>query len=179
MEVSTHKPKNARKRAILDQLRAARSIQLQWRTYTQALTQGAPYQRTGIQARSRFNCWYWNASKHLASLKSFEAISEAHRSMLQIDHHINKLILSDPVPPNFMKWFRSPKSYKNNQTARAKHLLPKLVESSNRLLANIEALEKEVKSMDEKELMALPRLPVPMKPSKFRLIRNLNSCVYY
>jgi len=178
MDVSTHKPRKTHKRMILDQLRAARSVQLQWRTYTQALTQGASPQRAGIQARSRFNCWYWSASKHLASLKSFEAISEAHKSMLQIDHHINKLILSDPVPPNFMKWFRSPKSYKNTQTTKAKELLPRLIANSNQLLANIEALEKEVKSMSEKELMTLPRLPVVMKSSKFRLIRNLNSCVF-
>ena len=178
MDVNTHKPQKTRKRMILDQLRAARSVQLQWRTHTQALTQGASRQQVGIQARSRFNCWYWSASKHLASLKSFGALTEAHKSMLQIDHHINNLILSDPVPPNFMKWFRSPNSYKNNQTSRAKDLLPKLLANSNQLLANIEALEKEVKDLSEKELMALPRIPVVMKSSKFRLIKNVNTCVY-
>ena len=178
MDESTHKSRKTHKRKILDQLRSARSVQLQWRTHTQALTQGASRQKAGVQARSRFNCWYWSASKHLASLKTFEAVSEAHKTMLQIDHHINNLILSDPMPSNFMKWFRSPKSYKNDQAAKAHSLLPKLVENSNLLLANIEALEKEVEELSEKEIKALPRMPVVLKSSKFRLIRNVNTCLY-
>jgi len=178
MDASTQKQPESYKREILDQLRAARSVQLQWRTYTLALTQGTSCQQTGVEARSRFNRWYWNASKHLASLKSFEDISDAHKSMLQVDHHINNLILGDSVPPNFMKWFRSPKSYKINQATKAKDLLPTLLANSNRLLKNIKALENEVNGMSEKELMALPRTPIVKKSSKFRLIRNQNSGVY-
>lgn len=162
---------------ILDQLRAARSIQLQWRTYTQALTQGLSPQQAGIQARSRFNCWYWSTSKHLSSLKTFEDIAKVHKSMLQIDHHINSLILNDPTPTNFMKWFRSPKSYQNNQATKARNLLPKFVKDSNQLLVKIKALENEINRMSEKELMALPHTAVVMKSSKFRLIRNVDSCV--
>jgi len=180
MEANTRKPIINQKRTLLQQLRSARSAQLQWRTYALALAQGASVGQAAAQAqaRSRFNCWYWSASKQLASLKTFESISVTHKSMLQIDHHISSLIRSDPAPSSFMKWFRSPKSYKYNQTVIVNRLVPKLIENSNRLLKDIEALEKEITRMSEKQLKSLPRTAITKTTSKFRLIRNLQSCFY-
>jgi hypothetical protein len=154
MDASTHNWAITNKRAILDQLRAARSVQLQWRTYTQALASGTAKHQAGVQARSKFNCWYWSASRQLSALKSFEAISATHKSMLQVDHQILNLLSIEGPPTNFMKWFRSPKGNKVHQAAKAKHLVPNLVKKSSELLANMEALEKEIKGMSENELIS-------------------------
>ena len=153
------------KRRILEQLRAAKSAQIQWRAYTQALVSGQEEDmaRTmAIQARTKFGRWYYGSGQKLNIFGAFDKVSRHHKIMQEVNARIFDLLYPEEElfgagqeNSGFLSWFRNPGRDMEKRRAELEQLLPQLVEASSELMRSIDELEAEVQEMPERDLTAL------------------------
>jgi hypothetical protein len=89
------------KQSILNGLRAARSSQLQWITFTRSLVENPSsserFSKSALQAQKRFEEWFYGAAKPLAQLAAFELVTANHKALLDLQDQILET-LSQPAP---------------------------------------------------------------------------------
>lgn len=157
------------KRKILTELRSARSAQIQWRSYTQALANSPNPEDTrnsAIQAYMRFSRWYDKSGKVLSGLPSFDKLNRSHKIFKYLNDQMFELLLSHTQQPD-KNWFQL-LLHDNNPTQKAlSKLMPKVIEASNELLSNVEQLEDEVKAMSDRKFSGMMEHQFPAYEREF------------
>lgn len=145
------------RQAILKGLRAARSSQLQWITFTRSLGDNPSslekFSKSALQAQKRFEEWYYGAAKPLARLTAFELVTVNHKALTELQDQILES-LTQPAPAEsdrFLSWFRDPRRH----NPALQQLIGKAQRRSQRLLDGLEILEKEVQALPDETLEKL------------------------
>ncbi len=139
------------RQSMLKALRAARSSQLQWITFTRSLTENPAsaekYAQSARQAQKRFEEWYYNMAQPLSGLGAFELVTANHKALVELQDQILET-LSQPAPAQsdrFLSWFRDPRRH----DPALQHLITKAQRRSQRLLDGLEILEREIRSLPD------------------------------
>lgn len=139
---------------LLKRLRAARSAQLQWITFTRALADNGPNSERNTvaadAAQKRFLQWYSQAIRALSMLPSFDLISSNHKALMELQDQIHEALSQEEgaSSDHFLSWFRDPR--KTNPDLH--HLIGKAQRRSQRLIDGLDILEKELKTLPEAAL---------------------------
>lgn len=146
------------KKDVLGQLRLAKSANIQWRSYAQALVAGIPVEKDHvpvIHTNCKFGKWYYGSGQQLASLSSYGAIDAPHEMLHQIYLKIFVILFDEDNRSTLQKVFGSAAKIKEQHQKEADALMQRLLSVSGTLLEAIEVLEKEIISMSEEELSAI------------------------
>ncbi|HHJ21183.1 MAG TPA: hypothetical protein ENJ84_15365 [Gammaproteobacteria bacterium] len=141
------------KRKVLTELRSARSAQIQWRSYTQALTNSPDPENTrnsAIQAYMRFSQWYDKSGKTLSELPAFDQLNRSHKVFEYLNNQMFELLLSHTHQPA-KNWFQQLVHEVNPKQKALSRLMPMVIKASNDLLSSVEKLEREIKAMPEQQ----------------------------
>ena len=146
------------KKKIIENLRAAKSAHIKWRSYAQALVAGIPVDDSKIpviHTDCRFGKWYHGDGQRLASLPTFDAIAEPHELLHDIYMRLFKHLFQEETQGFFGKLLGHRAMTSGHKQQIANTYLDQLVEMSKTLLEALEMLEKEVMGMSEEEICAL------------------------
>lgn len=139
------------KKTLLGQLRTARSAQIQWRAFAQGLqdTPNLGYARESVlNARARFDTWYFGPGKALSKLHSFRSVSTKVEQLHDLTDSLTNMFERETEAATFLSWFKSP--------PKSQRLLLNTLEELQResvaLSTELEKLEQEVKGMTESEV---------------------------
>ena len=142
------------KKEIIQQLRAAKAAQVQWRAYAQAMVSGFSVDQNHapvIHTNSRFGQWYYGKGQMLSHLAAYSTIDGPLAMLHQIYMEIYKLKFSKVE----RSWFKSKAKAQMENQEQAEEYLKKLVHVSETLLESITMLEQEVIAMTDDEIEAL------------------------
>lgn len=146
------------KKEILNQLRAAKTAHIQWRSYAQALISGLPVEQDQvpvIHTQCKFGQWYYGSGQNLSSLPGYEAIEAPHEILHQVYMKIFKVLFAEDDRSAFSKLFGSKSKLNKKRQDEADALMQNLLSVSRTLLEAIALLEQELQSLPEAELAAL------------------------
>lgn len=139
------------KKALLGQLRTARSAQIQWRAFAQGLqdTPNLGYARESvINARARFDTWYFSHGRALAKLHSFQSVSAKVKQLHELTDKLTDMFERETEAAHFLSWFKSPPKSQRQLL----NTLEELQRESVVLSTELEKLEQEVKGMSNSEV---------------------------
>lgn len=146
------------KREAIEQLRAAKSAHIQWRSYAQALVAGIPLDESKVPVAHtdcRFGKWYYGSGQHLARLPAFDAIGGPHETLHQIYMRIFTCLFGEDHRSTLRKLFGSSRKHRAEKIAEAEVLLKQLVGVSETLLEALRLLEDEIRGMSDEEVATL------------------------
>jgi predicted metal-dependent phosphoesterase TrpH len=146
------------KQEAMQRLRAAKSAHLQWRARAQALVAGVDVDEDKIpmlHTDCKFGKWYYGEGQDMASLSSFKAIEEPHEILHSVYMKLFQALHGEVEQTGWRKLFGKKADHKAEQLEKAQEHLDQLVDISKTLLASIEVLESELKSMNDEEVKAL------------------------
>ena len=144
------------KKQIINQLRAAKSAHIKWRSYAQAMVAGIPVSQEQvpvIHTDCAFGKWYYGGGQMLSTLESFSAIEVPHENLHAIYIELYKRINGLEMPGKVAKL--KGKHKKPDLQEELHSLLHSLIEMSKTLLTAIELLEQEVMRMEDEALAEL------------------------
>lgn len=147
-----------KKKKIIENLRAAKSAHIKWRSYAQALVAGIPVDDSKIpviHTDCKFGQWYYGEGQCLSSLPTFDAIAEPHELLHRIYMDLFKHLFHEEQFSLFDKLMGKKAGVDGRKQQIANEYLDKLVDMSKTLMEALELLEKEVIGMSDEEIAEL------------------------
>ncbi len=139
-------------REILDRLRTAKSAHLGWVNRARALIDGKPVDKEKVPVKHTdciFGKWYYGDGRKLASLPSYQAIEAPHDRLHAIYKEIFDLLFTHEQGGFIARLFDSRKKQEQRR-AEARAKFQELQQMSDVIVARLDALERDVRSMAER-----------------------------
>jgi hypothetical protein len=140
---------------VLKALRDARHAHLKWVTYAEALLQGEPLEKEEIPLRYTdcdFGAWYYGEGQSLSTLPSFSAIAVPHTQLHTVYAQLFKSLYGEVDASLLKKLFGVSKKHQQVKLDAAARMLPELKAASKQVVAALDALEREVATLDKTQL---------------------------
>jgi len=146
------------KKAVINQLRKAKSAHIRWRSYAQALVSGIPMDEGKvpvIHTDCEFGRWYFGEGQALSNIHGFKAIAAPHERLHAVYMEIFKQLFEEDDITLFARLIGRKAKTQESRRLAVQNLLDELLSISEKLLENIEELEQAVAVMDDEELASL------------------------
>jgi len=143
------------KKAIIAQLRKAKTAHIRWRSYAQALVSGIPMDEGKvpvIYTDCDFGRWYYGEGQALAGLAGYRAIDDPHEQLHAVYLDIFQHLFEDDDISLFDRLRGRKVRTPENRQLEIHGKLEELLRISERLLSYIDELEHSVMALDDEIL---------------------------